>query len=337
MRILNGPGGASVGLHPSGLGPAGRRESLAAWIADGGTGHRNIAVDKSQRLIVDTPDAAESSRAVVLDWLRVGGDPLMRRVQVVTVDRATGLAYAGDSVTAEYLVGGAASSAAADPTFAMLKMTPKHIGTVPLEVSRNVLATAPAADAWLTTGIMAQLRRTVIRELLIGSGATGHAQGIIGATDVETVAAPGALSALNFNKLEGLKALAVANSVEDRAGDLFVLSTSVAGKLAKTALQNNTSRRLLERLRPGPDGAPYSEVAGLGEGYRNGDQTANTAIYGDFGQVVVGVWGGDLADDNAMYIVVNPYANDPLVKITAYMAFDVAILRPDRFATAVYT
>ena len=208
---------------------------------------------------------------------------------------------------------------------------------MPLEVSREVLATAPAADEWLTTGIMAQLRRTVVRELLIGSGATGHAQGIIGATDVETVATPGALTALDFAGVQGLKKLAVANQVEDRRGDMFALSTSVADKLEKTALQANRSRRLLERLRPGPDGAPYSEVSGLGEGYRNSDMTTNTAIYGDFGQVVVGVWGGDLADDNAMYIVVNPYANDPLVKITAYLAFDVAILRPDRFATALYT
>ena len=88
------------------------RESLAAWIADGGTGQQNVLVDKAQQLIVDTPDSP-SSRAVTLDWLRVDGDPLMRRVQLATIDRATGLAYAGDAVTAEYLVGGARQLAAA--------------------------------------------------------------------------------------------------------------------------------------------------------------------------------------------------------------------------------
>ena len=114
MKISNGPVAGEVGLHPAGLQPAGRHESLAAWIAGGGEGQRNVAVNKSQRLIVDTP-GVPSSRAVVLDWLRVGGDPLMRRVQLVAVDRATGLAYAGDSVTAEYLVGGAGSSAGRRP------------------------------------------------------------------------------------------------------------------------------------------------------------------------------------------------------------------------------
>ena len=313
-------------------------ETLAAFVNRGGVGRHAVTVDATERLIVDTPSAGVSSRAVTLDWLRIAGDPLMRRVQLVTIDTATGLAYAGDSVLAEYLVGGAGSSAAADPTVAFKKLEPKHIGTRPIEVTRNVLAVAPDAEEWLTEGIMRSIRRTIIKELLVGSGATGHAQGVYGATDVEVMPTPGALSSLNFNKIEALRALAVENSIEDSAGDLFVLSAAVAAKLSATAKQNNNAPRLLERGRPGPDGAPYSEIPGLGEAYRNADLTANVAIYGNWENVVVGVWGGIFANDSGMYVIINPYsANEPNVKLTAYLAFDVAILRPDRFSTALYT
>ena len=313
-------------------------ETLAAFINRGGVGRHAVAVDATQRLIIDVPTGAEPSRAVTLDWLRIAGDPLMRRVQLVTIDAGSGLAYAGDSVLAEYLVGGAGSSAAADPTFAFEKLEPKHIGTRPIEVTRNVLATAPDAEAWLTEGIMRSIRRTVIKEMLVGSGATGHAQGVYGATDVEVMASPGTLATLNFNKIEALRALAVANQIEDAAGDLFVLSAAVAAKLSATAKQTSNAPRLLERGRPGPDGAPYSEIPGLGEAYRNADLTANAAIYGNWENVVLGVWGGILANDSGMYVVINPYsANAPNMKLTAYLAFDVAILRPDRFATALYT
>ena len=186
---------------------------------------------------------------------------------------------------------------------------------------------------------MASLRRTVVKELLVGSGATGHAQGVVyGATGVETVASPGALSALNYNKVESLKALVVDAQIEDQSGDVFCLSSSVAEKLATTAKQNNNAPRLLERGRPGPDGAPYSEIPGLGETYRNSDITPNVILYGNWENVIVGVWGGILSNDSGFYVVINPYSSaEPNVKLTAYLAFDIAILRPNRFATATYT
>ena len=326
MDVLNGAITAHAG------------ETLAAYINRGGVGRHAVTVDATQRLIVDVSTGAEPSRAVTLDWLLTAGDPLMRRVQLVTIDAGSGLAYAGDSVLAEYLVGGASSSAAADPTFAFKKLEPKHIGTRPIEITRNVLATAPDAEAWLNEGIMRSLRRTVIKELLVGSGATGHAQGVYGATDVEVMPTPGTLATLNFNKLESLRALSVAAAVEDSASDLFVLSTSAAAKLSKTAKQTGSAPRLLERGRPGPNGEPYSEIPGLGEAYRNDDVTANVVLYGPWSNLVVGVWGGIFGNDTGMYVVISPYsANAPNVKLTAYLAFDVAILRPDRFATALYT
>ena len=312
-------------------------ETLADFLIDGGKGQVNLGLDARQLLVVDTPASALSGAAVLRDWLQVRGNPVMRRVRFLEVDTATGLAYSGDSVAGEFLVGGAGSSAAADPAMNFREMTPKHVGSVPILVSRNVLATAPYAAEWLTAGIRESIRRTVLKSIFEGSGATGNPTGIVNTTDVEEVAAPGALTALNFMAIEGLKALAAANQTEDSAGDLFCLSTSVATKLARTALQNNNSARLLQRGRPGPDGEPYSEIPGLGEAYRLDDLAANTAVFGDFGQVIVGVWGGIQADENALYVSVNPYTSDPSIKLTAYFSYDIAILRPNRFSIATYT
>ena len=317
--------------------PAKPAETLASWIGGGGEGIRNVAMDGSSlRLIVDTPAAAESSRAVALDWLKVGAEPLMSRVTTVTVDRSGGLVYRGDSQSAGYVVPGSSNPVPDDPVFKMLKMEPKLIATTPIEITRSFLATAPDGDAWLTAGIMDQLKRTVVREILIGDGSTGHVQGVVGAPGVEVVASPGALSALNFAKLTALKELAASNQLADRGGDLYVLSSEVASKLEKTAAQSTSGRRLLERLPPGADGIPRSEVAGLGEGWRTDDLTS-VAIYGDWSQLVLGIWNSDLDDSNGMYVLVNPFASEPNVRITAYLNFDLAILRPDRFAVGTYT
>ena len=312
-------------------------ETLAAYIERGGTGQVNLGLDARQQLIVDTPSAAVSGAAVLTDWLQTQGHPVMRRLQVIEVSTATGIAYTADSIAGEFLVDGAGSSAAADPDLTFRKLTPRHVGSVPILVSRNVLAAAPKAAEWLEIGIRESIRRTVLKSIFTGSGAAGHPTGIFHTTGVEEVAAPGTLTTLNFNKIEALKKLAAENQTEDARGDLFALSTAVASKLAGTPKQNNNAPRLLERGRPGPDDAPYSEVPGLGEAVRLDDMPVNTAIYGDFSQIALGVWGGIQADENALFVSINPFSDDPNVKLTVYFSYDIAILRPNRFAIATYT
>ena len=116
-----------------------------------------------------------------------------------------------------------------------------------------------------------------------------------------------------------------------------MLSSNLASKLEKTAAQSTSGRRLLERLQPTAEGIPRSEVAGLGEGWRTDDLTPSVAVYGDWSQLILGIWNSDLDDQNGMYVLVNPYASEPNVVITAYASFDLAILRPDRFAVGTYT
>ena len=312
-------------------------ETLAAYVERGGTGQVNLGLDAHQRLIVDTPSAAVSGAEVLADWLQTQGHPVMRRLQVIEVSTATGLVYSANEVEGEFLVDGAGSSAAADPDLTFRELKPRHVGSVPILVTRNVLAAAPDAAAWLTMGIRESIRRTVLKSIFTGSGAAGHPTGIFHTTGVEEVASPGALSALNFNKVEALKKLAAENQTEDAPGDLFALSTAVASKLAGTPKQNNNAPRLLERGRPGPGDAPYSEVPGLGEAVRLDDMPVNTAVYGDFGQIALGVWGGIQADENALFVSINPFSDDPNVKMTAYFSYDIAILRPGRFGIATYT
>ena len=38
-----------------------------------------------------------------------------------------------------------------------------------------------------------------------------------------------------------------------------------------------------------------------------------------------------------MYVTVNPFVVEPRVRVTAYMSFDIKVLRGDRFSTALYT
>ena len=107
MRVLNEPN-AAAGLGHIHGGPVG--ESLAAWIVDGGGGRLDVGL-KDERLIVQTVEGASSKASVVLDWPRVAGDPIMRRVQLVPIETSTAAAAGGSAVAGEYLANGAARSA----------------------------------------------------------------------------------------------------------------------------------------------------------------------------------------------------------------------------------
>lgn len=339
MRIYNeaqAAGAALGGAHLAGA--MASRESLAAFVSGGGEGAMiPVQLVNNERLAIGTPEGAASQAPALLDWLRVGGGPMMQRVRLVPVDTSTAAVGSESAAGGEYLAAVAASSAAADPTFRVDQLTPKHVGTLPIEVTLNVLATMPDADAWLMEGIRAALRRSVIKAILAGTGAGGQPTGIPLTTGIVEVAAPGALTALDFLAFETLQGSVAANQIEDRGGDLFVLSTAVARKAAQTLAETRGARRLLERRANTPDGMPYREIVGLGEAYRNADLAGNRAIYGDFSQVVVSLWGGPGTDGDGLYVIVDPVSTKPNIQIQAYLAFDVAVPQPWHFATALYT
>ena len=316
------------------------REGLAAFIVGGGAGSLALNVEIGagvERLVVDTPSGAVSRSAALLDWLTVDAGPLLQQARIVPIETSTGAVGSASAVASEYLANGAASSAASDPTFRVGQLTPKHIGTLPIAITQNALAVMPNAEQWLQGAVRAALRRKIIEAALIGTGADGQPRGIINTPDVVTIAAPGALTALDFAKLEALKGAVAAAEVEDRPGDLFVLSTAVARQAAQTLAETRAARRLLERRPNTPAGDVYEEVPGLGRAYRTNDLSGNRAVFGDFRELGIGVWTGDGVGPEAMFVIVDPVSAKPNIEITGYAAIDVAVLQPARFALATYT
>ena len=253
------------------------------------------------------------------------------------IETSTGAVGSASAVSSEYLANGAASSAAADPAFRVGQLTPKHIGTLPIAITQNALATMPNAEQWLTDAVRAALRRKIIEAALIGTGADGQPRGIINTTGVITIAAPGALTALGYSELEALKGAVAAAEVEDRPGDLFVFSTAVARKAAQTLSETRDARRLLERRPNTPEGDVYEEVPGLGRAYRTNDLSGNRAVFGDFRELGIGVWTAASIGPEAMFVIVDPISAKPNIEITGYASIDVAVLQPARFALALYT
>ena len=60
-------------------------------------------------------------------------------------------------------------------------------------------------------------------------------------------------------------------------------------------------------------------------------------MFGDFRELVIGVWTGDGVGPEAMFVIVDPVSAKPNIEITGYASIDVAVLQPARFALATYT
>ncbi|MGV7194302.1 phage major capsid protein [Xanthomonas axonopodis] len=198
--------------------------------------------------------------------------------------------------------------------FESVTLTPRHVGGI-TEMSRQLIQqSAPAIEDLVREELSFAVASAIDKSIIAGTGANGQPQGIIGRTGVLTVTElPGSWSA-----------------VLDIEQKLAALNITPSGWYTSPGILT-TLRKVLKAPSAGSDYvATTARIGELPVASSNAAPT-NTAILGDWSQVLLGQWG-------AVEILVNPYAETPYrrggVLVRAMATVDVAVRHEAAFVVA---
>ena len=199
-------------------------------------------------------------------------------------------------------------------SFRQVALKPKHVGAR-TELSRNMLLqSSPEIEQLVQSDFAAVIARAVDKAALMGTGMNDEPTGILnttGVTEVPTFAA-------SWDKIQEL-----IGTLEDAdaEGNAFATTPAVVRTL-------RTTNRV--------DGEPEHGFLMEGRNTLDGFQVARTThmdadklLFGNFADVLMGMWGG-------VEILANPYASGSYekgnVQYRIIQTMDVAVRRPESFA-----
>jgi HK97 family phage major capsid protein len=219
--------------------------------------------------------------------------------------------------TAYWLTNEATAITESDQTIGQVTMTPKQVGAY-TEISKQLTQqSAPGVEQIVMDDLAAVVARAIDIAGFEGSG-SAQPTGISGTGGIGSVTG----TTLGYaGVLEFQTDLAAANALVP--GCAYVTTPAVAALLAQRARFSNTDTPLWQG----------SVLDGQMAGFRATTTTALTAasmVFGDFSQVIVGMW----AD---LELEVNPYANFPagIIGVRAWATVDVGIRQAGAFSRAI--
>lgn len=215
----------------------------------------------------------------------------------------------GTGLTAGWVEEGEALSESS-MTFASVTLSPKHVGGI-TEMSRQlILQSAPAIEGLVRDDLSFAIAAAVDAAIIAGSGEDGEPEGIIGRTDVQTEVMPASWA-----------------DVLDIEQMLAAVNVTPSGWYTTPAVQT-ALRKILKASTAGSDFIATARTIGELPSATSNAAPADTAILGDWSQILLGQWG-------AVELLVNPYAEAPYrrggVLVRAFSTVDVAIRHEKAF------
>lgn len=200
-----------------------------------------------------------------------------------------------------------------DLTLGNVALTPKTVaGSTPM-TRRLLKQSAPSIDALVMADLMRGSALAIDKAGFVGSGAAGQPTGIVNQSNVntQTVTAAGAPT---WNELVGFET--AVDTDDALEGSLaYVTTPTVKGNLKVTKKDAGSGIFLME----GGEANGYPV-------YGNSQITANEIIFGNFADVIIGMWGVlDIMPDTAAKA-----ASGGLV-LRAFQDVDVAVRHPESF------
>ena len=217
-----------------------------------------------------------------------------------------------------------AAQALVDPTYGSISLSPKVLHAR-VAMTRNALVqTAGWIDSFIRQQMGLQFGEEISKGVLVGSGSSDQVRGVFNQVGVGTLTAPGALTSLSLSKLNSMKT--DVDAFKPLAGgNLFIFANDTGAQARVTLLDPGSGRFLFDE-----GDAGMGTVAQLGRGQRTTLMTTKTALYGDFRTAYVGFWDG-------FQVLVNPYADEPNVRVSGFQMYDIDIARSDLFEKATFT
>lgn len=240
---------------------------------------------------------------------------LVKTLGVRTLSGLTGnvsIPKAGAGLSAGWVTEGQQLSES-DMDFDSVTLSPKHVGGI-TEMSRQLLQqSAPGIEDLVREDLSFAIANAVDTAIIAGTGTLGQPKGIIGRTGVQTADLPASWA-----------------DVLDIEQMLTGLNITPSGWYTSPAVMT----ALRKVLKSASAGADYIATTGrIGELAAASSNAApvDTAILGDWSQVLLGQWG-------AVELLVNPYAETPYrrggVLVRAMSTVDVAIRHEKAFVVA---
>lgn len=197
--------------------------------------------------------------------------------------------------------------------FASVTLSPKHVGGI-TEMSRQLIQqSAPAIEGLVRDDLSFAVAQAVDAAIIAGTGADGQPLGIIGRAGVQTATLPESW-----------------NDVLDIEQMLAAVNVSPTGWYTKPAVLT-ALRKILKAATAGSDYIATAKTIGELPAASSNASPDDTAILGDWSQVLLGQWG-------AVELLVNPFAEGPYrrggVLVRAFSTVDVAIRHEKAFVVA---
>ena len=229
----------------------------------------------------------------------------------VTVPRQTGAA------TPIWLANEASTATESKQAFTQMALTPKTVAAY-TEISRLLLLQgSPSVEGIVTDDLAAVVAIAADLSVLNGSGVSGQPTGIIQTAGIGSVSG----TTLAYAGVLEFQTDVAANNVIPVAGG-YVTTPVVAGKMMARSRFSNTDTPLwVGNIWDG-------QMAGF-RGMSSNQMPADTMLFGDWQEVVVGEWG-------VLEVEVNPYANFQagIIGVRAMYSLDVGVRRPFAFSYA---
>lgn len=229
----------------------------------------------------------------------------------VTVPRQTGAA------TPIWLSNEASTATESKQAFTQMALTPKTVAAY-TEISRLLLLQgSPSVEGIVTDDLAAVVAIAADLSVLNGSGSAGQPTGIIQTAGIGSVTG----TTLAYAGILEFQTDVAANNVIPVAGG-YVTTPVVAGKMMARSRFSNTDTPLwVGNIWDG-------QMAGF-RGMSSNQMPADTMLFGDWQEVVVGEWG-------VLEVEVNPYANFQagIIGVRAMYSLDIGVRRPFAFSYA---
>ncbi|MEN1957219.1 phage major capsid protein [Luteimonas changyuni] len=240
---------------------------------------------------------------------------LVRALGVRTLSDLTGnvsIPKAGTGVSVGWVTEGQALPEA-DMEFESVALTPHHVGGI-TELSRQLIQqSSPAVEDLARDDLSFAIAQAVDRAIIAGTGANGQPLGIINRAGVQEADLPA-----TWADVLAIEQMLAALNVNPSG---WYTSPGVL-----TAL-----RGVLKAASAGSDYIATAKTIGELPVASSNAAPADTAILGDWSQVILGQWG-------AVEILVNPFAEAPYrrggVLVRAFATVDVAVRHEEAFVIA---
>lgn len=274
---------------------------------------RDLTAATSGAAIVDTIAGAVNFIEILRNKLviaKLGGQVLSGLQGNVAIPKQTGSATA-------YWIAEGGETTASELGLGLVELKPKTVSAKTAYTRQMLLQGNPDVEALVMNDLAANIALAIDKAAISGTGADGQPTGILNTTGINGVDCSSAAGGLTWAKVVDFDTQ-IANGNADIDNMNFIAGAGVTGKLKTTLKSANGSEYLLEK----------GEVNGYNH-TRTNQVAANTLLFGDFSQMITGLWGG-------LDIMIDPYekADSGGIVIRAFQSVDIGVKYAEAFTAS---